>query len=106
LLREALEIYATLGATRDEARVARRLRALGVKTGARGPRKRALAGWESLTAAEQRVSLLVPEGLTNAEIGARLFISGRTVSTHLAHIFRKLEISSRSELAAIVVRER
>ncbi|MBA3382412.1 MAG: AAA family ATPase [Actinobacteria bacterium] len=106
LLREALEIYATLGATRDEARVAGRLRALGVKTGARGPRKRALAGWESLTAAEQRVSRLVPEGLTNAEIGARLFISGRTVSTHLAHIFRKLEISSRSELAAIVVRER
>ncbi|MDQ3380225.1 MAG: AAA family ATPase [Actinomycetota bacterium] len=105
LLREASEIHATLGATRDEVRISHRLRALGVKTGARGPRGRPLTGWGSLTAAEQRVARLVPEGLTNTEIGARLFISGRTVSTHLAHIFRKLEISSRSELAAIATRE-
>jgi DNA-binding CsgD family transcriptional regulator len=60
-------------------------------------------GWESLTEAELGVARLVADGLTNREIGARLFMSHHTVDSHLRQIFRKLEISSRIELTRIVV---
>ena len=55
-----------------------------------------------MTPAEQAVAGLVADGLTNPQIGARLYISGRTVQTHLAHIFAKLDIASRAQLAAQV----
>ncbi len=64
----------------------------------RGPRRRPATGWASLTPTEREVVRLVAEGLTNPEIGERLFISRRTVQAHLAHVFAKLEISSRKEL--------
>lgn len=48
---------------------------------------------------------LVAEGLTNPEVGQRLFVSRRTVQTHLSNAFRKLEIASRVELAALVARQ-
>ena len=67
---------------------------------ARGPRKRPPGGWASLTPTESRVVELVAEGLTNPEIGERMFISRATVKTHLAHIFPKLDVHSRSELSA------
>jgi DNA-binding CsgD family transcriptional regulator len=60
-------------------------------------------GWESLTEAELGVAQLVADGLTNREIGTRLFMSHHTVDSHLRQIFRKLEISSRIELTRIVV---
>ncbi len=60
--------------------------------------------WESLTVSERRVVLLAAEGLTNPEIGRQLYISPRTVSTHLKHAFVKLGVTSRVELAAFVVR--
>jgi DNA-binding NarL/FixJ family response regulator len=50
------------------------------------------------------VVALVAEGLTNPEVGQRLFVSRRTVQTHLSSAFRKLEITSRVELAALVER--
>lgn len=56
-------------------------------------------GWESLTDSELGVARLAAEGLTNREIGDRLFISRRTVGTHLTHIFQKLEINTRTQLA-------
>jgi len=65
---------------------------------------RPTSGWESLTPAELRVAALVAEGLSNAEIGGRLFISPRTVQAHLGHIFSRLGVKSRSELAAAVSR--
>lgn len=66
----------------------------------RGARaERATTGWASLTKAERRVVDLVAEGLTSREIAERLFISARTVGTHLTHIFAKLGVSSRNELA-------
>jgi DNA-binding CsgD family transcriptional regulator len=49
---------------------------------------------------ELEVVALVAEGLTNAEIGGRLFISGRTVESHLSHVFAKLNIASKLQLAA------
>lgn len=64
------------------------------------------SGWASLTPAEQRVVDLVAEGLTNPEIGERLFISRRTVQTHLSRVFTKLGVTNRAELAAAVSRRR
>lgn len=61
-------------------------------------------GWESLTPVEQEIVRLVAEGLTNPQIGDRLFISKRTVQAHLARIFVKLGVNSRSEVASEVVR--
>jgi predicted ATPase/DNA-binding CsgD family transcriptional regulator len=62
------------------------------------------SGWASVTPAEMRVVQLVAEGLSNPEIGERLFISRRTVQTHLSRVFAKLQVSGRAELAALVSR--
>ncbi|MGH9209854.1 MAG: LuxR C-terminal-related transcriptional regulator [Acidimicrobiales bacterium] len=70
---------------------------------ARGTRQRPSTGWESLTPAERDVVRLVSEGLTNPEIGARLFISRETVKTHLSHVYTKLDVSNRTELASLAV---
>jgi len=71
---------------------------------ARGPRRRPAAGWASLTPTEARVAELVAEGLTNPAIGERMFITRATVKTHLAHIFKKLDVNSRAELSAQAAR--
>jgi DNA-binding CsgD family transcriptional regulator len=65
----------------------------------RGERKRPSTGWASLTPTELDVSRLVSEGLANKDIAARLFISPRTVQTHLTHIYAKLNLTSRVQLA-------
>ena len=67
---------------------------------ARGERKRPSFGWESLTPTELEVARHVADGLANPAIGERMFIGSGTVKTHLRHIFTKLDISSRSALAA------
>ncbi|OBH62903.1 LuxR C-terminal-related transcriptional regulator [Mycobacterium sp. E2479] len=65
----------------------------------RGERKRPSTGWASLTPAELDVVRLVSEGLGNKDIATRLFISPRTVETHLTHIYTKLGLASRVQLA-------
>ena len=70
----------------------------------RGARKRPSSGWRSLTPTELRVVELVTDGLTNPQIGERLFISRGTVRTHLSHIFAKLDVTTRSQLAAEATR--
>ncbi|HSH61285.1 MAG TPA: helix-turn-helix transcriptional regulator, partial [Acidimicrobiales bacterium] len=60
-------------------------------------------GWEALTASEQRVVALVAEGLTNAQIAKALFVSRHTVESHVSHVFTKLGVASRTELAARAV---
>ena len=65
-----------------------------------GGRKRPAAGWASLTPAELEVVRLVGEGLRNDAIARRLFIAPGTVKVHLSHIFAKLGITTRAELAA------
>ena len=67
---------------------------------ARGERKRPSRGWESLTPTELDVVALAATGLSNAEIGARLFMSPTTAKTHLAHIYAKLGVANRAALAA------
>ncbi len=65
----------------------------------RGERKRPTSGWASLTPAECDVVRLVSEGMGNNDIAARLFISPRTVQTHLTHVYAKLGLTSRVQLA-------
>ncbi len=65
-----------------------------------GGRKRPATGWASLTPAEREVVRLVSEGLRNDAIAQRLFIAPGTVKVHLTHIFAKLGITTRAELAA------
>ena len=65
----------------------------------RGERKRATSGWGSLTRAELDVVKLVSEGLGNKDVAARLFISPRTVQAHLTHVYTKLGLTSRVQLA-------
>jgi predicted ATPase/class 3 adenylate cyclase/DNA-binding CsgD family transcriptional regulator len=64
----------------------------------RGQRKRPTSGWASLTPTERDVVRLVSEGLANNDIATRLFVSPRTVQTHLTHVYTKLGLSSRVQL--------
>ena len=66
--------------------------------------RRPATGWEALTSAERRVTELVAGGLANREVAERLFLSRYTVETHLKHVFAKLGVSSRAELAALAPR--
>lgn len=104
LFAEALETMTGISANGDIARIAARMRHAGIRRGVRGPRRRASSGWAALTPAELRVAKLVAEGLTNPEIAERLFISRDTVKTHIGHVFSKLGVVSRRELAAEVRR--
>ncbi|HTY32074.1 MAG TPA: LuxR C-terminal-related transcriptional regulator [Mycobacterium sp.] len=70
----------------------------------RGERKRPPTGWDSLTPAERDVVRLVSEGLGNRDIGDRLFVSPRTVQTHLTHVYAKLGVTSRMQLAQEIAR--
>jgi DNA-binding CsgD family transcriptional regulator len=72
---------------------------------ARGERKRPSHGWPSLTPTERQVVALVAEGLTNPEIAERLLMGRATVKTHLVHIFTKLRVRTRSQLASEAARQ-
>ena len=100
LLDRAAGIYQGLEAARDLARTEATMRQLGIRRGVRGPRGRPQTGWPSRTVAD-----LVADGLSNPQIGERLHVSRRTVQTHVAHIFMKLGVSSRAQLAAEVIRQ-
>ena len=106
LLEQAAGLYERLGAARDLVRAEATLREAGIRRGRRGPRGRPQFGWPSLTPTECSIADLVAEGLSNPQIGKRLYISHRTVQTHLAHVFAKLDISSRAQLAAELARRR
>ncbi|MGH9154478.1 MAG: helix-turn-helix transcriptional regulator [Acidimicrobiales bacterium] len=104
LLDEATAGYEGLDALWDADRARARLRAFGVRQGRRGPRRRPRTGWEALTATELRVVALVAERRSNPEIAERMYLSRRTVQTHVSHALRKLGLRSRLELAAEVGR--
>jgi len=98
--REGIDAAEALGAERDAARIRATLREGGIRLASRGPNRRTKHGWESLTPSEARIADLVSEGLSNPQIAERLVISKRTVSTHVSSILRKLELTSRVQLAA------
>jgi DNA-binding CsgD family transcriptional regulator len=95
--RAAVGIFSELGATPLVDRGAALLRSLGVRSSGRRPAG-ALA---ELTGREQQVLDLLREGLTNAEIGARLFVSAKTVEHHVGRVLAKLGVRSRAEAAAV-----
>ena len=78
--------------------------AIGWLRRARGARKRPPGGWESLTPTESQVVDLAAQGLTNPEIAQRMFISRGTVKVHLSHVYAKLNLRNRSELATLAAR--
>lgn len=94
-LREALDLAQRCGAERLEQRAQEELRIAGAK-----PRRRAISGVAALTPSEQRVAKQAAAGASNPEIAQELFLTLRTVEMHLTNTYRKLGISSRSELGA------
>lgn len=98
-LRRGLELAQRCGAKA----LVERAHAELLATGAR-PRRAALSGIDSLTASERRVVEMAADGLTNREIAQALFVTEKTIEWHLGQAYRKLDIHSRSQLAAIVER--
>ncbi|WP_020519302.1 helix-turn-helix transcriptional regulator [Catelliglobosispora koreensis] len=103
-LDSALMLYGDLDAAWDTGRAEARLRQSGVRRGVRGRRGRPKKGWESLTETEHKVLALVVEGLSNPDIAAQMFLSRRTVQTHVSNILSKLDARSRVELAITAAR--
>lgn len=95
----ALDLYAELGAEWQVARAQSVLRALGLRRGPKVKHRRAKTGWDSLTPAEATVAQLVVAGLSNPQIAERLFVSRRTVTTHVSHILAKLQVRTRTDIA-------
>jgi DNA-binding CsgD family transcriptional regulator len=93
------EIYSSLGAATDVARLQARFRALGFRRGPHAKHRQARSGWDSLTPTEIKIAALVGEGLSNPDIAARLLLSRRTVATHVSHILKKLDVNSRIDIA-------
>ncbi len=102
---EAVGIYQELGATWDITRAEARMRTLGIRRGVRGSRQRPSKGWESLTPTELKVANLVARGLSNPDIGVELYLSRRTVQTHVSHILAKLLAHSRGEIMRIAAEQ-
>jgi DNA-binding NarL/FixJ family response regulator len=95
---DALRTYFGLGATWDRRRLEARMRPYGIRRGPRTLHRRATSGWESLTAAETRIAGLVARGWSNPDIATELFLSRRTVQTHVSNILGKLGLRSRLEI--------
>lgn len=96
LMRRALDMLHNLGARPAAAVVARGLRALGEQGLPRGPRPATAVNAAGLTSREAEILRLLAEGLSNAEIAARLVVSTRTVDNHVSAIFRKLGVRNRA----------
>ncbi len=94
-LRRALELADAIGAGLLADVAATELRATGAR-----PRRAALSGAASLTPAERRVAERAAAGLTNTQIAQELVVTPKTVETHLARVYRKLDITSRRALSA------
>ena len=103
-LRQALDQLQRLGARPAAAIVARRLRERGARGLPRGPRPATRQNPAGLTARELEVLALVAQGLTNADIAKRLFLSEKTVASHVSAVLRKLGARTRGEAGAEAVR--
>ena len=92
-LRAAAQTFDALGQLRFAERARRELRASGEV-----PRRRVAEAWAQLTPQELQIAQLAAEGLSNREIGERLYLSHRTVGSHLYRLFPKLGVTSRGQL--------
>lgn len=104
-LRKAYEQYEQQDCADGMARVRSQLREAGVRVRHWGRANRPDFGWASLTDTERRIADLVAQGLSNREVAGQLFLSAHTVAFHLRHIFWKLDISSRVQLARMVAEQ-
>ncbi len=95
----ALSTFDRLGATVLADRTNALLRSLGTRS--RGSGRPPATAVQGLTGREAEVLALVTEGLTNAEIGSRLYISAKTAEHHVGHVLAKLGVRSRAEAAAV-----
>ena len=100
-LRHAYAQYEHLGCTEGMARVRSRLRSLGIRLQHWTREDRPAYGWESLTDSEQRIVELVAQGLSNRQVASQVFLSPHTVAFHLRHVFWKLNVTSRVQLARL-----
>jgi DNA-binding CsgD family transcriptional regulator/molybdopterin-guanine dinucleotide biosynthesis protein len=96
-LRTALDMFTSMGTAALADRASRELMATGEHA-----RKRSAATRDDLTPQEAQIARLARDGLSNAEIGARLFLSESTIAYHLRNVFSKLNLSSRHELAHVL----
>jgi DNA-binding CsgD family transcriptional regulator len=96
-LNAAAKITTRLGAKRITDRIGEELAASGAKLS-----RKDTAAYHELTASERRVAALAAEGMTNREIAQSLFLTVKTIETHLSHAFAKLDISSRRELGKVL----
>jgi DNA-binding CsgD family transcriptional regulator len=92
-LRAGLELAYVCGAERLAARAMEELHASGAR-----PRREMGSGPDALTSAEARVARMAADGMTNKEIAQALFVTAKTIEKHLGAVYRKLLVSSRSEL--------
>jgi DNA-binding NarL/FixJ family response regulator len=104
--REAERDFASFPAIGGRDEVRRELRKLGARVEPRGPAPSGDAGIDALSSREREIAELVTDRRTNKEIAAALFLSEKTVETHLRNIFRKLSATSRVQVARAVERER
>lgn len=95
----AIELYSGLDAHWDVARLRARFRPFGIRRGPTVKHRQVTQGWDSLTPTEVRIAALVVEGLSNPQIAGRLYLSPRTVGTHISHILTKLGVHSRIDIA-------
>jgi DNA-binding CsgD family transcriptional regulator len=103
-MEEAIAGYERVRSTVDRDRLLARLRGLGIRRGSRQAHRTQASGWAALTATERRITDLICDGLTNREIAARLYISPRTVQSHVSHVLEKTGLRSRVEVAAAAPR--
>jgi DNA-binding CsgD family transcriptional regulator len=104
-LRQAYELYERLGAPDGMARIRLCLRGMGTRVRHWKHADRPPFGWGSLTETERRIADLVAQGLSNREVASRVFLSSHTVAFHLRHVFWKLGVSSRVQLARMAAEE-
>lgn len=101
VLHQAVATFGRLGATPWHDQAVAELRAAGGRLSAAA--RRAPATPDELTPQEERVAQTVARGLTNAQAAAELFLSPKTIEFHLSHIYRKLGIRSRTQLAVVLM---
>jgi DNA-binding CsgD family transcriptional regulator len=104
-LATALELVTSIGAGRAAARVRQMMRDAGERAVPRGPRRATRANPDGLTPREAEVLALLHEGLSNAAIARRLYISERTVHHHVSAVLAKLGVSSRSDVRSLAQSE-
>jgi DNA-binding CsgD family transcriptional regulator len=97
-LEQALDAFQRIGALHWSERVREELRSCGERVAAPRPSR-----LPDLTPLELQVALVVARGATNREAGAKLFLSEKTIETHLSRVYRKLAVRSRTELANVVL---